>query len=287
MKKNLKYIARHKDLYWFIIYLLGVSFLYLWNAAFLNSPSLHKIESGVINTFAVVSISILFSFALAFINVNLVSYFDIKRKRSLKYAAGFMQNLIRSVPQIVGVLFSYIAITDLIKSERVTENYLFIFLMAFSMSLFVYYELYDVFIERIEFYKKNDFFNAMRCCGISEFRIINYDILFKNSAASIFNKLIALSGTIVFLQCSVDFVISIGLSKEINATDLPVTLGGLLASLDSKQDILAIGHSLTSPSYFPSLFFEHLQGITVAFLITFTLFSLFKISGAYAKRKGL
>ena len=76
-------------------------------------------------------------------------------------------------------------------------------------------------------------------------------------------------------------ILSIGLSTKISSVNFPITLGNLLARIDSKQDILAIGHSLMNPTYFSNLFFEHLQGITIAFIIVFTLICIYKISNAY------
>ena len=124
-------------------------------------------------------------------------------------------------------------------------------------------------------------------CGIPEWRIINFDILWKNSRAQILNKLIAVFGMSIFLLCSIDFIISVGLTTDINTINLPVTLGSLLAKVDSKQDVLAIGHTLFNPGYFPNLFFKHLQGISVAFLIVFTLICIFKISNGFARRHEL
>ena len=69
--------------------------------------------------------------------------------------------------------------------------------------------------------------------------------------------------------------------------DLPVTLGSLLAKIDSKQDILAIGHALTHWQYFPKLAFEHLQGITIAGLIVFTLLCIYQIADGYGRRHRL
>jgi len=94
-------------------------------------------------------------------------------------------------------------------------------------------------------------------------------------------------GYAVFLQCSVDFIISVGLSTDVNEVTLPVTLGGLLASIDSKQDILAVGYTLTHPGYIGNLFFEHLQGLTVAFLIVFSLFCVYNIANGWAERNRL
>jgi hypothetical protein len=124
-------------------------------------------------------------------------------------------------------------------------------------------------------------------CGISESRVVNFDILWKNSRLHIFNKLIAVLGYAVFLQCSVDFIISVGLSTDVNEVTLPTTLGSLLASIDSKQDILAIGYTLSHLDYASHLFFEHLQGMTVAFLIVFSLVSIYNIANGYAERNRL
>jgi ABC-type dipeptide/oligopeptide/nickel transport system permease subunit len=160
-------------------------------------------------------------------------------------------------------------------------------LMAGCMSLFIFNELADLMTERIAYYQQLDFYNAMRVCGISEWRIINADILLKNSRLHIINKLIAVFGMAVFLQCSVDFIISVGLSNQVSALDLPATLGSLLANIDSKQDILAIGYTLTHPWYVGNLFFKNLQGISVALVLVYTLICIYKISNEYAERNRL
>ena len=99
--------------------------------------------------------------------------------------------------------------------------------------------------------------------------------------------LLAVFGTAVFLLCSVDSIVSVGLSTDVSAVSLPQTLGGLLASIDSKQDILAIGYALTHPLHISRLFFQHLQGVTVAFLLVFTLLSVYNISNGFAERHRL
>jgi hypothetical protein len=85
----------------------------------------------------------------------------------------------------------------------------------------------------------------------------------------------------------VDFILSVGLSTEVSSVNLPVTLGSFLAKTDSKQDILAIGYALLHPSQLSGLFFEHLQGLSIAFIIVFSLFSIFKISNGFAERHRL
>ena len=172
-------------------------------------------------------------------------------------------------------------------NEVLTSNAVIFPLMAAIMSLFIFLEMVDLMGERIAHFRKLDFYSAMLVCGIPEGRIVNFDILWKNSRTHILNKLISVFGMAVFLQCSVDFVISVGLSTDVSPVDLPVTLGSLLAKIDSKQDILAIGHALTHPEYIGNLFSTHLQGTTVAFLIVFTLMCVYRISTGFAERHRL
>jgi hypothetical protein len=123
----------------------------------------------------------------------------------------------------------------------------------------------------------------MLCCGISEGRIINREILWKNSRPHLMNKLVAVFAAALFLQCSIDFIISVGLSTDVSLSNFPATLGSVLAKLDSKQDILAVGAAVMNPSTLGSLFFRHLQGITVAFIIVFTLLCMHNISHGLVK----
>jgi ABC-type dipeptide/oligopeptide/nickel transport system permease subunit len=160
-------------------------------------------------------------------------------------------------------------------------------LMAFIIAVFVFLEVFDLLRERITYFSRRDFFNAMRVCGIKERYIINREIIWRSSRIHIINKLIAIFGISIFLLCSVDFIISVGLSTEVSSVNLPVTLGSLLAKIDSKQDILAIGHTISHLGYAVRLPFEHLQGITIAFIIIFTLVCMYQIGNGYTRRHHL
>lgn len=273
-----------KDKLWLLFWLSGIILLWIWNLLFLNKPALRKVESSFFNTtliaLLVIGFTLILSWSVTFLAETLKNF----KRRGFYLALIFLLNLIRSVPQIVGILAGYIIITYLMQAGILSSPLLIFILMAFVMSLFMFPELMDLMRERIDHYKKLEFYNAMIVCGISQTRIINYDILWKNSRIHIFNKLIAIFGMAVFLQCSVDFIISVGLSTDVSAVNLPDTLGSLLARIDSKQDILAIGHAITSPGYIPKIFFEHLQGVTVAFVIVFTLLSVYKIANGFAER---
>jgi len=280
-------IINEKDKRWAFIWLVVMVAVTIWNFIFLNKPTLQKVISGFINTFTIAVLVVVFTLILGWGFTLLIHYLDKSKGKSGYMAVMFILNLLRSIPQIIGVLLTYIAIASLITSGSIT-NTIFLFpLMAFCMSLFIVNELIDLMRDRIDHFRKLDFYNAMQVCGIAEHRIINFDILWKNSRIHIFNKLISVFGSAIFLQCSVDFIISVGLSTQVNAVTLPVTLGSLLAKIDSKQDILAIGNTITNPSYFPNLFFGHLLGVTVAFLIVFSLMCIYHIANGYAERHKL
>lgn len=279
-------IFLNKDYRWALLWVCGIAVLGLWDLVFLNRPALNRITNGFINTIIICLMVVVFTLILSWVVTLGLHFFSYRKIQSGLIGLTFILNLIRSVPQIVGVLLSYIVIAGLITRGWIGGTSVFV-LMAFCMSIFIFMEMVDLMRERINHFTKLDFYNAMKVCGISEKRIINTDILWKNSRIHIFNKLISVFGSAVFLQCSVDFIISVGLSTGINTVSMPVTLGSLLAKIDSKQDILAIGNTLFNPSYFPQLFLQHLQGLTVAFLIVFSLFCIYNISNGYAERHRL
>ncbi len=287
MKYNKPSFLRQTDKLWFVIWLVVTAGVGIWDVLFLNAPALKKVVTGFVNTFLISFLVIIFTLLFGWLMTLCLNSLKTSKNQTGYLLITFFLNLIRSIPQIVGILFGYIGITFLLSAGILSSNFIVFPLMACIMSLFIFLELVDLMQERIDHYKKLDFYNAMLVCGISERRIINFDILWKNSRIHIFNKLISVFGVAVFLQCSVDFIISVGLSTEVSAVNLPQTLGSLLAKIDSKQDILAIGHTLTHPSYIGNIFFEHLQGVTVAFVIVFTLMSIYNISNGYAERHRL
>lgn len=278
---------RLKDTRWLILWLAGISLLGLWDAVFLNRPAFKQLIAGFSNTMLIALLVIAGSLLMAWAATLLLVSLQTGKKRLFHLLITFLFNIIRSVPQIVGVLIGYIVAASLVEAGILHRGPSLFPLLAGIMSLFVFLEMTDLMLERIAHYRKSDFWDAMRVCGISSFRVINVDILWHNSRGHILNKLISILGMAVFLQCSVDFIISVGLSTDVSAVNLPVTLGSLLAKIDSKQDILAIGHTLTHPFYVWNLFFKHLQGISTAFLIVFTLLGSYKISGGFAERHRL
>jgi ABC-type dipeptide/oligopeptide/nickel transport system permease subunit len=151
-------------------------------------------------------------------------------------------------------------------------------LASLITGLFIFVEISDLIRDRITYYSSLDFVNAMLVCGVGEFAIINREILLKNSLSHLVQKCVGVFGRSIFLVCTVDFIVSVGLSSDVNLVNFPPTLGNILAGIDSKQDILAIGAAITEPALIPGLFFEHLQGISAAFALVFTLLCVDRIS---------
>jgi len=283
IKNSTARIKDDKSLLWTVIWLTGLIILWIWDRIFLFAPALRKLETAFINTIFISLLVTVMSLLLAWCLTMLSHYSKEHYRGVFHFPLNFIVNLIRSVPQILGILLGYIFISYRIENDQLDNFYTIIFI-AVIISLFVFLEISDLMIERILHFQKTDFYNSGRVCGISEFHLVNFDILYKNSWIHIFNKLIAVFGMAIFLICSIDFIISVGLSTDVSAVNMPATLGSMLAQLDSKQDILAIGTTFLNPSYLPNLFFRHLQGISTAFLIVFSLLSMYKISNGFARR---
>ena len=276
-------LRTHKDTRWLTVWVAGLLCIVLWDLAFLNRPAFMKIIQGFWNTMAIAFLVTLCTLLFAWVATNLLHTLTMRTMRVPYLTLSFALNLLRSVPQIVGVLLFYVLVASLVQKGSLSSSAAIAPFMAVGMGLFIFLELTDLMRERIDHFRRLDFYNAMRVCGVQEKRIVNFDILWKNSRVHILNKLIAVFGMAVFLQCSVDFIISVGLSNNVNAVNLPSTLGSLLAKIDSKQDILALGYTLTHPSYAAHLPFTHLLGLTVAFLIVFTLLCMHHIANGFAE----
>jgi len=273
-----------KDLLWALIWSGGVLSLWAWLNVALNAPARLQVQTASLNTalgaLGVVVLSLAFGWATALT----LHYLDRPRRRKLYFLVTFLLNLIRSVPQMVGMLMGYVVLTALIRGEALGAESAQLLAASAVTSLFVFQEVSDLIRERIRHYMQSDFVNALLVCGVREFTVINREILRKNSLAHIVQKGVAVFGSAVFLVCSIDFIISVGLSTDVSLSNFPPTLGSMLAKLDSKQDILVIGTVLADPSLIPTLFVEHVQGISVAFLIVFTLLCVYKISNGLVER---
>jgi ABC-type dipeptide/oligopeptide/nickel transport system permease component len=285
---RISYVLKlRKDLRWLLIWFAGLAGLWFWNLLFLNPLAYELIHSAIVNTFVGASAAVALSLFIGW-SVGLAMHFlENSRARSLYLLLMFFLNLVRSIPQIIGLLIGYIILTLMIASGIVQSQPAQILWTAFVISIFCSLEVTDLVTERIVHFKKSDYFHAMLCCGIKESRIINVDILLKNSMSHLLHKIVSLFGVVILLQCSIDFIISVGLSTDVSLSNFPVTLGSLLAKLDSKQDILAVGSTLTDPLYATRILFQHLQGVSVAFIIVFTLLCVFEVADGLVRQYDL
>jgi ABC-type methionine transport system permease subunit len=280
-------IYRIKDRLWLSVWIAGLLLLWLWDVVFLNAPALGRIEAAFVNTLYAGALVVLLALIFGWAAGVGLHFLDQARNRTAYIVLTFFLNVIRSVPQIVGILIGYVVITFFIEQEALQNHYAQLFWMSFVIAMFVFLEVADLVRDRIRYFATLDFYPAMLCCGIRESRIVNVEVLWKNSRAHLIHKLIAVFGSAIFLQCSIDFIISVGLSTDVSSSNFPVTLGSLLAKMDSKQDILAIGSLFGDLDTLSRLFTEHLQGVSVAVVIVFSLLCIYQISNGFVKRHSL
>ena len=280
-------LVDHRDVLWFTIWIAGLGFMWIWDLIFLNAPALARVESAFVNSLftglTVVVLSLAFGWG-AGVGLHLL---DRLESRWGFAAVSFAADLIRSVPQILIVLFGYIVLTALTHAELLRTVIAQLLFIATVISFAVFLEIADTVRSRIEYFRTLDFVDAMLCCGISERRILNVEILWKNSRSHLLHKLIAVFGASIFLQCSIDFIVSVGLSTDVSLSNFPLTLGSLLATMDSKQDILALSNLVSDPGYLPVILVRHLQGLSVAFCIVFTLLCMYNIGNGFVRRHRL
>jgi ABC-type dipeptide/oligopeptide/nickel transport system permease subunit len=278
------FMASRKDFLWFGLWVAGLALTWVWLAFYLNEPARILVASACVHTAAGALAAVTLALAMGWCAAIVLHFLESSRRRTAYLGLSFVLNLLRSVPQIVGMLIGYVVVTGLALNEVLASDSSRILATSFVTALFVFQEVVDLIRERIRHFESLEFVSALLVCGVPSRVIINREILLKNSMAYIVQKSVALFGRAIFLICSIDFIVSVGLSSEVSLSNLPVTLGSMLAKLDSKQDILAIGTALTDLRVVPTLFVEHLQGISVAFLIVYTLLCVYRIANGLMER---
>jgi len=276
--------AGRRDILWGILWVGGLLLCRFWIGLELNAPARAQVVDACIHTFWGALAAVAMALLLGWGTAMLLHALESGRRRTVRLILSFVLNLLRSVPQIVGMLIGYVIVTSLTLNEVLASEASRIAATSAVTALFVFQEVADLVTARIRHYAATEFVDALLVCGVPPRVIINREILLKNSLAYIVQKSVALFGRAIFLLCSIDFIVSVGLSTEVSLANLPVTLGSLLAKMDSKQDILAIGTALTDARVIPTLLFEHLQGISVAFLIVYTLLCVYRIAGGLTER---
>jgi ABC-type dipeptide/oligopeptide/nickel transport system permease subunit len=273
-----------KDFLWLLLWLGGLFAVAAWLLMFLNEPARLRVQTAFFNTMLGAVIVVVSALLLGWSAAMALLAFERNGSRGPYLTMTFGLNLLRSVPQMVGMLVGYAVVTALILGGSLPSPFEQILFTSLVTSLFVFQEVVDLIRERVRHFEQLDFVNALLVCGVAPRVIINREILLKNSLSYLIQKSVSLFGRAIFLICSIDFIISVGLSTEVSLVNLPTTLGSMLANLDSKQDVLVIGSVVSDPGLFPTLFFEHLQGISVAFLIVYSLLCIHRIAGGMTER---
>lgn len=276
-----------KDLLWLAIWLAGMALLWVWDAIFLNAPAFSRLETAFVNSLFTGAMVVLFSLAFGWLLGVGLHMLEHSGSRLGFATISFMTDILRSVPQIIVVLIGYVVLTLLLQNEIIRSSIVQLVWIAGTIAIAAFLEVSDTIRARIDYFRRSDFVDAMLCCGIRESRIINIEILWKNSRSHLVHKSIAIFGVSIFLQCSIDFIVSVGLSTDVSLVNFPTTLGNLLANNDSKQDILALSNLFTNPAYLPDILMQHLQGISVAFCIVFSLLCIYNIANGFVRRHKL
>ncbi len=272
-----------KDKYWAALFFAAIFCLFVWNAIFLDAAAFGKWLRSTANTYSVgvTATAFAFLFAKGFLFARLWSERNENRKAAA--ALQVFLDFLQSLPQVVFILFAYAIMIFYLPSVFTLR----IVWLAFALGVIFSKDVYDEMISRINYFKKTEFYNASLVAGIPEKRIVNRDILWLNSAPYLLNRAVVVFTSAVFLLCSADFIISVGLSPEISLTSLPATLGNLLANISAKEDLLAVRELFTNPFYLSALLTKHLQGFAAAFTLVFTIIAGYKISNGIVERKKL
>ena len=280
-------ILEREDVLWGAVWVGGLTLMWIWDAIFLNTPAFDRLQAAFVNSLLtgllVVVLTLVLGWSLG-VGLHLLEHSD---QKGVYGALTFLTDILRSIPQIITVLIGYVILTLLLYDGTIRSTLAQLMWIACTVAIAISLEVADTVRERINHFRTLDFVDAMLACGISERRIINVEILWKNSRSHLLHKLIAVFGATIFLQCSIDFIVSVGLSTDVSLSNFPVTLGSLLANVDSKQDILAVSNVFTDPGYLSDLMVRHLQGLSVAFCIVFTLLCVYMIANAFVRRHKL
>ncbi len=276
-------LRKARDVFWLAVFVSGMAFIFVWNLFFLNGEAFSDWLGAVFYTYSVAFAAAAIAFFVAW---RIALFYETAKsagKTETIFAIGLLLDALKSLPQIIVLLLGYSVMIFYLKNSGVAQ---FVWL-AFVLALAFVNDVFEEMRSRVEFFRKSDFYDAMLVAGVKEKRIINRDILARNSLAHLTNRAIIIFSSSVFLLCSVDFIISVGLSSQLSLSGLPKTLGNILANAASKEDILAVRELFANPLYLKEIFTTHLQGVSAGLTLVFTLVSAFKISNGLIERKKL
>ena len=265
--------------FWIFFFIISVSIIFTWNSAYLNDRSFYLIRTAYFNSLVIAFCSIVLVLLLTWF----LSVIAITGERIKRFVYFFMNQGIL-IPQVLIVLFGQAFLNKLILSGFINSAFEYILFSSMILSIALFSETLTFFNNRIELLKERGFYEAMTSLKISKWRIVHFDILWDNSRKIIITKAVALFATVFFLQVIVDFIISVGLSRDLNQFNFPPSLGTVLADTTSKEDLLYVQHIFKNPGLIKNLFFRHLQGISIVAMFFVTLLSLVKYSSEKLSR---
>ncbi len=82
----------------------GIVMLWVWNRIFLNGPAFEQIQSAFIHTCLIAVLVIVFCCILGWGAAVGLYVLERSQKQGLSLFLTFLLNVIRSIPQIIGVL---------------------------------------------------------------------------------------------------------------------------------------------------------------------------------------
>jgi hypothetical protein len=234
----------------------------------LNGDDSIALISAIANTAFSISLTILFVFIIGISLTILNEYSPYIRKAVM---------LIQLIPQIVWLIIAYSFLNEIIVQYAIG----YMGIISSSAIMFSFVLLPNVFLfleERLNYEKEHGAYYPLRTLGVSLLRSILSEVLWRQNRVHLFLKMCALVASLFFLQISIEFIISVGLSETIGVINFPLSLGQLLVQIGSKQDLLAVAYSLFNPSYLSTLFSQHLFGLSIAFCIFTGMITSYKIS---------
>lgn len=281
-EKFIYHFYKDKVNWWLLILFFGLMVFIGWTGVFLNSSAFSRVWVGFFNTIYLSVIVVVMTIGSGWLLAWLFSWGEMNKQVWISHIIRWIITAIRSVPQLILLLVGLMVMTVAIQNEWLTGSFFILLGFSFLISFVVVPDVTDMLLDRITYFRQSDFVSAMRLSGISDHRILNIDIIWKNGRLHLLNHSVIIFSTSVFLLCSLDFILSVGLSTSVSAVNFPHTMGSVLAKMDSKQDILMISTVLSNPSYIGDLFIRHLQGISTAGLIVFILITLNQLGNAIA-----
>ena len=105
-----------KDIRWSLIWFCTITAIGIWDALFLNKPAIKLVVTGFFNTLVISLLVIVFTLVLGWLAAMALHY--SKKNKPAFVLLNFLFNLIRSIPQVIGILFGYIGVAGAVH-ERV------------------------------------------------------------------------------------------------------------------------------------------------------------------------